>query len=129
MDPEPKVIAKIRIFKQGTVVHVCNPIPWRLRQKDQSRQELVAHTCNPSYSGGTDQEDQGSKPAWAIVLRPYLEKTHHKKRAQGVGHELFKPQNHKKIKRKKKVWNPEAGLVTQQVPEPASLGKTAITCF
>jgi hypothetical protein len=26
---------------------------------------LVAHTCNPSYSGGRDQEDQGSKPALA----------------------------------------------------------------
>jgi hypothetical protein len=25
----------------------------------------VAHTCNPSYLGGGDQEDQGSKPAWA----------------------------------------------------------------
>jgi hypothetical protein len=25
----------------------------------------VAHTCNPSYSGGRDQEDHGSKPAWA----------------------------------------------------------------
>jgi hypothetical protein len=23
----------------------------------------VAHTCNPSYSGGRDQEDRGSKPA------------------------------------------------------------------
>jgi hypothetical protein len=22
----------------------------------------VAHTCNPSYSGGRDQEDLGSKP-------------------------------------------------------------------
>jgi hypothetical protein len=27
--------------------------------------ELVAHTHNPSYSGGRDQEDHGSKPAWA----------------------------------------------------------------
>jgi hypothetical protein len=26
---------------------------------------LVAHTCNPSYSGGRDQEDFGSKPAQA----------------------------------------------------------------
>jgi hypothetical protein len=26
---------------------------------------LVAHTCNPSYSGGRDQEDHGSKPARA----------------------------------------------------------------
>jgi hypothetical protein len=42
-------------------------------------QALVAHTCNPSYSGGRDQEDQGSKPVQANNLRPYLEKTHHKK--------------------------------------------------
>jgi hypothetical protein len=25
----------------------------------------VAHTCNPSLSGGRDQEDHGSKPAQA----------------------------------------------------------------
>jgi hypothetical protein len=24
----------------------------------------VAHACNPSYSGGRDQEDRGLKPAW-----------------------------------------------------------------
>jgi hypothetical protein len=28
-------------------------------------QVLVAHVCNPSYSGGTDQEDHSAKPAWA----------------------------------------------------------------
>jgi hypothetical protein len=28
-------------------------------------QVLVAHTCNPSYSGGRDQEDLGWKPPWA----------------------------------------------------------------
>jgi hypothetical protein len=27
--------------------------------------ELVAHACNPSHLGGRDQEDQGSKSAWA----------------------------------------------------------------
>jgi hypothetical protein len=27
--------------------------------------EPVAHAYNPSYVGGRDQEDQGSKPAWA----------------------------------------------------------------
>jgi hypothetical protein len=37
----------------------------------------MAHTCNPSYSGGRDQEDHGLKPA--RCTRPYLEKTHHKK--------------------------------------------------
>jgi hypothetical protein len=26
---------------------------------------LVANTCEPSYSGGRDQEDLGSNPAWA----------------------------------------------------------------
>jgi hypothetical protein len=35
----------------------------------------VAHTCNPSYSGGRDQEDCSSKPARAnSFARPYLGK-------------------------------------------------------
>jgi hypothetical protein len=29
---------------------------------------LVAHACSPSYSGGRDQEDHGSKPAQANSL-------------------------------------------------------------
>jgi hypothetical protein len=38
-----------------------------------------AHACNPSYSGGRDQ-DYGLKPAWAnSSLRPYLNKALHKK--------------------------------------------------
>jgi hypothetical protein len=41
---------------------------------------LVAHTCNPSYSGGRDQEDHGSKPAWTNSSRdPSLKKPYHKK--------------------------------------------------
>jgi hypothetical protein len=41
---------------------------------------LVAHTCNPSSSGGRDQEKQSLKPTWANSLRdPIFEKTHHKK--------------------------------------------------
>jgi hypothetical protein len=31
-------------------------------------QGLVRRACNPSYSGGRDQEDQGSKPGWANSL-------------------------------------------------------------
>jgi hypothetical protein len=27
------------------------------------KEALVAHACNPSYSGGRDQKDHGSKPA------------------------------------------------------------------
>jgi hypothetical protein len=35
----------------------------------------VAHTCNPTYSGGRDQEDCGSKPAGANSLSdPILKK-------------------------------------------------------
>jgi hypothetical protein len=26
---------------------------------------MVAHTCNPSYSGDSDKEDHNLKPAWA----------------------------------------------------------------
>jgi hypothetical protein len=42
----------------GYIVRPC------LKKKRKS-QELVAHGCNPSYSGGRDQEDHGSKPARA----------------------------------------------------------------
>jgi hypothetical protein len=39
-------------------------------------QELVAHTCNPSYSGSRDQKDHGWKPVWTKkFMRPYLEKS------------------------------------------------------
>jgi hypothetical protein len=55
---------------------------------------LVAHTCNPSYSGGRDQEDRSSKPAQANSSRdPILKKTSQNRVggvAQGVGSE-FKP--------------------------------------
>jgi hypothetical protein len=36
-----------------------------LLKKDILELGAVAHTCNPSYSGGGDQEDQGSRPAQA----------------------------------------------------------------
>jgi hypothetical protein len=48
----------------------------------------MAHVCNPIYSGGRDQEDLGLKPAWANTSRPYLKKTHYKKRADGVAQEV-----------------------------------------
>jgi hypothetical protein len=40
----------------------------------------VAHSCNPRYSEGRDQEDHGLKPAMANTLRdPILEKKKKKK--------------------------------------------------
>jgi hypothetical protein len=42
---------------------------------------LVAHTCNPSYSRGRDQEDQVLKPAWANNLGdPVSKSTQYKNR-------------------------------------------------
>jgi hypothetical protein len=38
-------------------------------------QALVAHAYNPSYLGGTNQEDRGSKPAQASSLRDPISKT------------------------------------------------------
>jgi hypothetical protein len=71
----------------------------------------VAYACNPSYSGGRDQEDGGLKPVQAVcetLSQKNLSHTHthththiKKKRAggvvQGVSPE-FKPQYLKKIK-------------------------------
>jgi hypothetical protein len=45
-----------------------------------SSQVSVGHTCNPSHSGGRNQEDGRSKPAWGNSLRdPLLKKPLHKK--------------------------------------------------
>jgi hypothetical protein len=64
----------------------------------------VAHACNPSYSGGRDEEDHGLKPALANSSRDPISKKKNPKTktkqitlqkraggvAQGVGFE-FKP--------------------------------------
>jgi hypothetical protein len=67
--------------------------------KEEKCQALMAYTCNPSYSGGQDQEDRGLKPAWENSLQDLILKTLHKNRvggvAQGKGLE-FKPQYHKR---------------------------------
>jgi hypothetical protein len=53
---------------------------------------LVAHACNPNYSGGRDQEDQFKASPGKWFARTYLKKNSSQKRvmAQGVGLE-FKP--------------------------------------
>jgi hypothetical protein len=67
---------------------------------------LVAHTCNPSYLGGTDQEAPGSKPALGKQFeRTYLENTQPKRAggvAQGIGPEFKVWYCKKKKKRKRK---------------------------
>jgi hypothetical protein len=39
-----------------------------LSQKQSKSWVLVAHSYNPSYLGGLDQEDFGSRPAWSNIL-------------------------------------------------------------
>jgi hypothetical protein len=60
----------------------------------------VAHACNPSYSRGRDQEDCGSKPAWAkSSSNPISKKNPSQERAGGVAQSVgpeFKPQYYKK---------------------------------
>jgi hypothetical protein len=75
---------------------------------------LVAHTCNPSYSGG---RESGRSQFKVSPGRPYLKKKTPQKRtggvAQGVGSE-FKPQYHQK---KKKI---EASLLTPTISLPVA---------
>jgi hypothetical protein len=41
----------------------------KIKIKKNNSWALVAHACDPSYSGGRDQEDCCSKPAWANSSR------------------------------------------------------------
>jgi hypothetical protein len=69
------------MWDQLTIKKLCNQV-------------LVAHACNPSYSGCRDQEDHGLKPARKnSSVRPYVENTSQERAgvAQGVGPE-YKPQ-------------------------------------
>jgi hypothetical protein len=73
-----------------------NKLPQRIKNYSRA---LVAHTCNPSYLGGRDQEDQDSKPEANIPETVPPKKKASQKRAggltQGVG-PRFKPQYRKK---------------------------------
>jgi hypothetical protein len=50
------------------------------KKKEESIWVPVSDACNPSYSGGRDQEDHGLKPALGKnFVRSNLENTKHKK--------------------------------------------------
>jgi hypothetical protein len=66
---------------------------WSKKNKNWSQQKGKGETkctCNPSYSGGRNQGDRGTKPAWGNSLWDWV--------AQGVGHQ-FKPKNWKEKKK------------------------------
>jgi hypothetical protein len=67
-----------------TTSKVGRPYPKnKVKRKELGSRALMVHSCNPSYSGGRDQEDLGSKSAWGSRSRDPISKTHHKKRAGG----------------------------------------------
>jgi hypothetical protein len=67
----------------------------------------VAHTCNPSYSGGGDQEDHGLKSARANSSKPS------QKSAGRVAHGVLSS-NPSTAKKKKKVRNSNAAKEWQK---------------
>jgi hypothetical protein len=51
----------------------------REKIENKPSQAPMAHTCNPSYSGGRDKVDHGSKPAWGNSSQdPILKKPNKK---------------------------------------------------
>jgi hypothetical protein len=71
-----------------------------IEQKDKIRQVPMAHACNPSYSGGRDQDTEFQNQPGQIVCKSLSRKNPSQKRwwgwcgtgevTQGVGSE-FKP--------------------------------------
>jgi hypothetical protein len=46
------------------------------KKKKERKPGVVGHSYNPSFSGGREQEDRGSRPGWGNSLcDPHLEKT------------------------------------------------------
>jgi hypothetical protein len=64
----------------------------------------MAHTYNPSYSGGRDQKDCGLNPAQANSSWDYHEKYSTKKRASGVAQVVEYPPTKCEAKFKPQYW-------------------------
>jgi hypothetical protein len=91
-----------RAFLEGNLVpkRVCPP-----KKIEGKSQAPMAHACNPSYSGGRDQEDGGSKPAQANSSPDPILKRPSQKRTSGMAQDVdpeFKSQYCKKKKKTNK---------------------------
>jgi hypothetical protein len=64
---ENKELEKLLTANTNGILRTLKPDEVTIR-RGMGSQTPVAHTCNPSYSGGRDQEDGGLKPAWANSL-------------------------------------------------------------
>jgi hypothetical protein len=76
----------------------CLPVSFAHRWKDHQNMEITRARCwwlMPVYSGGRDQEDCGSKPAWANSLQDPMPKKPITKKGWWSGSSVdpeFKPQ-------------------------------------
>jgi hypothetical protein len=74
----------------------------------------VVQACNPSYSGGRDQEDRGSKLAWADQSRDPISKIPNTKKASGVAQGVAPVPQKKKKKKKKPVYHLPSLITIQE---------------
>jgi hypothetical protein len=56
-----------------------------LEKEGNSNGGKGAYACNPNYSGGRDQEDLGSKPAWANNSQDTISKNSSQKKGWWSG--------------------------------------------
>jgi hypothetical protein len=100
------------MFKLGLAIGMWwyKPIIPVFKRQRQENQEFkaswvqVAHACNPSNSGGRDQEDGGLKPAQANSLRDPMLKNPSNKRAGGVAQSVEPESNPSTTNKKKNSW-------------------------
>jgi hypothetical protein len=71
---KPKVIYVLLMF-----LDICHLMKTKQTKTQLTSQAPVVHACNPSNSRGRDQENCGSKPAWANSLRDISQNTQCKK--------------------------------------------------
>jgi hypothetical protein len=72
--------SKRRALPEFKPYHQSAPPKKKKKKKEKRKrgQALVAHACYPSYSGGRDQEDCGSKPVRQIVCKTLSQKKQNK---------------------------------------------------
>jgi hypothetical protein len=77
---------------------------------------MVAHACNPVYSGGKGK-DYKLRPAWAKLVRPYLKKTKNPQKAGDMAQVVeYLPSKHETLgsvtsTRKKRKKKPGGGVL------------------
>jgi hypothetical protein len=90
-----------KIGKYANIEDVNTPLPVQDNTSSQLENQEVAHVCNPSYSGGRDQEDHSLKPVWVNNSRDPISKKPKTKRAGGVVKALSS--NHDTAKKEKEI--------------------------